>query len=112
MTRKNLSLFLIALCLAAVSFAGDHAHGSAKSCPMKDKKVAELAEVEMTGKIVCMSCNLAKEDECRKVFQASDEQKTLYDLCPNKEIKDLEEVSEHGEATVVVKGTMMKSTEG
>lgn len=86
-----------------------HDHGAA--CPMKEKKIASKNDVEMTGKLLCMHCNLHKEDKCRKVFQAADNSEKLYDICPSTEV-DLEKVSEEGSATVIIKGKLVKAEDG
>ncbi len=109
---------LIALCmgalLAAPAFAdscsmekdGEHA-----DCPMNGHEAVETTAVEMTGKVLCMHCNLHKEDSCRKVFQEEGKD-TLVDLCPKSDMKAIEAVSEHGDAILVVKGSLAKSEDG
>lgn len=95
---------------AADEKAGEaHEHGAA--CPMKDKKIASKNDVEMTGKLLCMHCNLHKEDKCRKVFQSADNAEKLYDICPGTEV-DLEQLSEEGAATVTIKGKLVKAEDG
>ncbi len=86
------------------------AHAASKECPMKGNETAK-SEVEMTGKVVCMHCNLKKESECRKVFQSSKDE-TLVNICPETDMKAIEAISEHGEALLVVKGEMCKAKDG
>lgn len=81
------------------------------ACPMKDKTVAEKTDLEATGKVLCMKCNLQKEASCRKVFQPAG-QEALYSVCPESDMAAIEKLSEHGEATLAVKGTMVKATDG
>ena len=88
-------LFAVALAFPSTGFGcgvkGDHAKGEGEhahkdACPMKDKKVAEKTEVAMTGQLLCMHCNLHKEEKCRKVFQSADNQEKLYNLCPGTKV--------------------------
>jgi hypothetical protein len=113
-------LFAVAFAFPAAGFAcgteGDHAKGEGEhahkaACPMKDKKVAEKTEVAMTGHLLCMHCNLHKEEKCRKVFQSADNQEKLYNLCPGAKV-DLEAIAEEGAATVSIKGHLVKAEDG
>lgn len=114
---KKLTVLLFVLLLAAVPALGEGCegenHGSdhAAACPMKGKKVAESKDVEMTGKVICMHCNLHKEDSCRKVFQ-SNKDEALINLCPMSDMKAVEAVSDHGEALLVVTGKLVKADDG
>ena len=113
-------LFAVALAFPSTGFGcgvkGDHAKGEGEhahkdTCPMKDKKVAEKTEVAMTGQLLCMNCNLHKEEKCRKVFQSADNQEKLYNLCPGTKV-DLEAIAEEGAATVSIKGHVVKAEDG
>lgn len=114
---KKLTILLCALAIAALpSFAGacesgNHDGDHAKACPMKGKKVASSSEVEVTGKLVCMHCDLHKEDSCRKVFQSASDQ-SIMDLCPMSDAKSVEALSAHGDAQFVVKGKLVKADDG
>lgn len=123
---KNRSLILIVVCALALAFpaaagadcgkhhgSGDHAEhaghaGHGKECPMKDKKITETSEVSLSGSLLCKHCDLHQAESCQKVFQASDEAKTVYELCPGSEI-DLEELEG---AEIVVSGKLMKAGDG
>ncbi len=118
---KKLTILLCALLLAALpsfaeacdseTHAGDHAGDHASACPMKGKKVAESSEVEMTGKVVCMHCDLHKEESCRKVFQSAKDQ-SIADICPMSDMKSVESVSEDGKALLLVTGKLVKAEDG
>lgn len=122
--RKLAVLSFVLLIVAAPGFAagcegvahdGDHKAGCAmaegKSCPMKGKKVVESSDVEMTGKVVCMHCDLHKEESCRKVFQSSKDE-AVIDLCPMTDMKAVEAVSDHGKALLLVTGKLVKAEDG
>lgn len=87
--------------------AADHAHGD---CPMKHAEAVSREEVELTGQLLCRHCNLHETDSCEKVFVSEDE--TRYALCPEGDIQAAESISEHGEATIVVKGMLMTLEDG
>lgn len=114
---KKLTVLLFVLLLAAVPAFGEGCEGKgsegdhAAACPMKGKKVAGSSEVELTGKVVCMHCNLHKEDSCRKVFQSAKDE-SLIDLCPMSDMDSVEAVSEHGTALLVVTGKLVKAEDG
>lgn len=114
---KKLTVLLFVLLLAAMPAFGEGCEGKsgegdhAAACPMKGKKVAGSSEVEMTGKVVCMHCNLHKEDSCRKVFQ-SEKDESLIELCPMSDMDSIETVSEHGSALLVVTGKLVKAEDG
>jgi hypothetical protein len=104
---------------AATSAEGEHACNheaktadAEKACPMKDKTAAETTALDATGKVLCMKCNLGKEKECRKVFQPASDTTALYTVCPMSDMAAIEKLSEHGEATLAVKGKMVKATDG
>lgn len=104
---------------AAKTAEGGHAcnHDATKAdaemaCPMKDKTAAETTDLDATGKVVCMKCNLGKEKDCRKVFQPAADTAALYSVCPMSDMAAIEKLSEHGEATLAVKGKMVKATDG
>lgn len=115
---KKLTISLCALLLVALpafsagacdskKHEGDHA----AACPMKGKKITESSDVEMTGKVVCMHCDLHKEESCRKVFQSSKDE-AVIDLCPMTDMKAIEAVSDHGKALLVVTGKLVKAEDG
>ena len=125
--KRNLTILALSIILAVPAAYGlcgeDGHHAKAKAehscaadadakhaCAMKDKKVASRTDVELTGKVLCMHCNLHQEDECRKVFQAADEK--LYDLCPKSDMKMLESLAEHGDAVLTIKGHVVKAEDG
>lgn len=122
--RKLTILSFVFLVFCAPSFAagcegaaqaGDHKAGCPmgdhdKACPMKGKKVAESSEVEMTGKLVCMHCDLHKEDSCRKVFQSSKDQ-AIIDICPMSDKKVLDAAGED-KSPVTVTGKLVKAEDG
>jgi hypothetical protein len=83
-----------------------------KACPMKDKTSAEMTDLNATGKVLCMKCNLKKETECRKVFQPAAAATALYSVCPDSDMAAIEKLSEHGEATLAIQGKMVKATDG
>ena len=78
------------------------AHAKNASCDMKDAK-----NVQLTGKILCKHCNLHQQETCEKVFQASNDEKTLYSLCKGSKV-DVAKVSEEGKATLKIKGKLVK----
>jgi hypothetical protein len=123
--RKLAILSFVFLAVCAPSFvaaceghadAADHkgaACGMAdheKNCPMKGKKVAESSDVEMTGKLVCMHCDLHKEDSCRKVFQSSKDQ-AIIDICPMTDKKVLDAAGDD-KSPVTVTGKLVKAEDG
>ncbi|MBI2212378.1 MAG: hypothetical protein HYU52_01925 [Acidobacteria bacterium] len=120
--RKFAILSFVLLMFSAPAFAagcegeshdGDHKAGCAmaegKTCPMKGKKVVESSDVEMTGKVVCMHCDLHKEESCRKVFQSEKDQAT-FDICPMSDMKSVEAAGE--KALVVVTAKLVKTDDG
>ncbi len=102
--------FIALLSLPALADESCSMEGSHDECPLKHAKVVSTEEVELTGQLLCRHCNLKETDSCEKVFvSASDER---FALCPAGDIKAAEAISEHGEATMVVKGSVMKLEDG
>jgi hypothetical protein len=118
-----LSFVLLAVCAPAfgagcegVAHDGDHKAGCAmadhgKSCPMKGKKVVESSEVELTGNVVCMHCDLQKEDSCRKVFQTASD-KSIIDICPMSDMKAVDAAGDGAKSAIVVSGKLVKAEDG
>jgi hypothetical protein len=104
MKRIVLALVTILAFAALVAYAGD----PKPTCPMA--KSAEGKAVEMTGKLLCKHCNLHQSESCEKVFQPSNDEKTLYAVCDKSKI-DVEKVSEEGTALLHIKGTLVKCAE-
>jgi hypothetical protein len=106
---KNLAitlvLFLACGALVAGEQHGSH-HGKGKGC---DMKAAEGKSVELTGTILCQSCDLKKSDTCAKVFQAADSDKTIYSICHGSKV-DVEALGEE-KATLKIKGKIVKCAE-
>ena len=106
--RKILTLLIASLSLFAFSaIAGEHDHGNEHSCPAAGKTVVEKVDIEMTGEVLCMHCDLHEADSCHKVFVASDEQETRYEICPEGAV-DI--TSTHG--PVIVVGKQLKTDDG
>ncbi len=102
--KKIVVAFVTILALAAlVAYAGDDKPG----CAMKS---TEGKSVEMTGKLLCKHCNLHQSETCEKVFQPSNDEKTLYAVCSHSKI-DVEKVSEEGTAVLQIKGKIVKCAE-
>lgn len=110
--KKLVLVIAVMLSLVALfAYAGDE---KGKSCPMGDKNSAEHAKameegkaVDMTGKLLCKHCNLHQQETCEKVFQPSNDEKTLYAVCDHSKV-DVEKVSEEGTAVLHVKGKLVK----
>ena len=104
---KNLAITLALLLACGALVAGEH-HGAnhGKSCDMKAK---EAKTVELTGTILCQSCDLGKSSECAKVFQVADAEKTVYSICHGSKV-DVEALGEE-KATLKIKGTLAKCPE-
>lgn len=103
-------VFLLSLPLMAGEGKSCSMEGAHDKCPVKHAKVVSTEDVEITGKLLCRHCNLAETDSCEKVFVSSDDERFM--LCPEGDVKAAEAISEHGEATMVVKGKMMKLEDG
>ena len=103
---KKLVITLAMLLACGALVAGEH-HGAnhGKSCDMK----AAGKTVELTGTILCQSCDLKKSDECAKVFQVADAEKTVYSICHGSKV-DVEALGEE-KATLKIKGTLAKCPE-
>ncbi len=86
---------------------GAEAHGK---CPLEHAKVVSSQEVEITGKLLCRHCNLKETDSCEKVFVSETDER--YALCPEGDLAAAESLSEHGEASMTVKGKVMKLEDG
>lgn len=84
--------------------------GAHDKCPVKHAKVVSTEDVEITGKLLCRHCNLKEADSCEKVFVSESDER--FALCPEGDVKAAESISEHGEATMVVKGKIMKLEDG
>lgn len=82
---------------------GDHA----SACPMKDKTVVETTDVEMSGEVLCMHCDLHKAESCHKVFVADGNEEVLYELCPESDV-DITEM--HG--GIALSGKLRKADDG
>ena len=80
--------------------AHEHSPDANKVCPLKDKKIRETRRVSLKGSLVCMSCDLKKEKECRKVFVSAEDEATIYTLCPETDLEGLEKASVNGPLTV------------
>lgn len=80
-----------------------------ENCPLKGKKIAETTDVALTGKLLCRKCNLNETKTCEKVFVSGE---TRYAVCLGGELKQAEAASEHGEATLEVKGSLVKAEDG
>ena len=123
---KSLAYSLsILLALAGLAIAGEgkscdpskEAHKAGEkaretsSCPMKDKKVSETKTVSLEGKLLCRKCNLKQTKSCEKVFQPAGSE-ALMAICPSSDVAAAEAVSEHGEAIIVIGGTMVEGEDG
>lgn len=103
--KKLVLAFVTILAFAAlVAYAGNQK----PACPAA--KSAEGKTVEMTGKLLCKHCNLHQTEMCEKVFQPSDDEKTLYAVCDKSKV-DVEKVSEEGTAVLHIKGKLVKCAE-
>lgn len=130
--KKMLLIAAILLAATTFSFAGegcDHAKATETAnakphegcnhdaesgeaaCPMKGHEVAESKEVTVEGKLLCRHCNLKETEVCEKVF-VPEGASTRYAVCPKSDLKAAEAVSNHGEATIVVTGKLMKAKDG
>ncbi len=105
---KKLALVLFAV-LALAAYADD----PKPSCSMEKEHHAQAAAapegkaVEMTGKLLCRHCNLHQSETCEKVFQPSNDEKTLYSVCSHSKV-DVEKVGEEGAAVLRIKGKIVK----
>ena len=130
---KRLGFLLLGiLVVAAFAFAGEpgscdhkasataqesHAEGEGhtcsmtehENCPLKGKKIAETTDVALSGKLLCRKCNLNETKTCEKVFVSGE---TRYAVCLGGELKQAEAASEHGEATLDIKGELVKAEDG
>lgn len=103
--------FILLLSLPLVAGEGKSCGmDSHDACPLEHAKVVSTEDVEITGKLLCRHCNLKETDSCEKVFVSNDDERFM--LCPEGDVKAAEAISEHGEATMVVKGKMMKLEDG
>lgn len=99
----------VLLLAAAILFAAVAVYATEeKACPMMQSSAGK--SVEMTGKLLCRHCNLHQTDTCEKVFQPSDDEKTLYAVCDKSKV-DVEKVSEEGTAVLHIKGKLVKCAE-
>ena len=114
MSTKSMRFMLVIAIVALFSMpvlAGegcdmDEKHGK---CPVEHAKVTSKEDVTLTGQLACRHCNLHETDSCEKVFITED---ARYQLCPEGDVKAAEAISEHGEATILVKGTVMNLEDG
>lgn len=109
MIRTLLVAVVIASSLPFALMAGS-GHGNT-ACPMDQQPIALTAEFSAEGRLLCMHCNLHREDSCRKVFQASGSPEELIDVCPSSKV-DLEAVSQEGAVDLRVAGKMVTSESG
>ena len=110
MKSKLLMIFVVTLALAAspiLADCGAHHGDHAKACPMKDKNVVETSDVEMSGEVLCMHCDLHKAESCHKVFVAGADEDTLYEICPESDV-DVTEMS----GRIDISGKMKKADDG
>ena len=99
MNRKLIIALVVATSLVvAPVIAGEHDHGNGDTCPASGKTIVDKAEVEMTGEVLCLHCDLDEADSCHKIFMAAGDDETRYELCPNAEV-DISTM--HGPITVV-----------
>ena len=116
MSKKWIHLMLIlgvAVLFSLPATAEESACGVDRShdeCPMKHAKIVSTEEIELTGKLLCRHCNLHETESCEKVFVSESDQR--YALCPSGDVKAAESISEHGEATMTVSGSVMKLEDG
>ena len=111
MKKTVLVLALVLGLTSLVAYAGD-----GKTCAMGHKAGHSMESdgkpFEMTGKLLCKHCNLHQTETCEKVFQPSNDEKTLYAVCDHSKV-DVEKVGEEGTAVLHVKGKLVKcSKEG
>ncbi|MDX1582547.1 MAG: hypothetical protein R3338_03015 [Thermoanaerobaculia bacterium] len=112
---RFLFAFMIIALFSLPAFAGGkhcaNKKASHKDCPMKNHAaVVSSEDVTLTGQLLCRHCNLHETDACEKVFVSEDD--TRYPLCPEGDIDAAQSISEHGEATIVVKGKVMELEDG
>lgn len=100
--KRAAALTLVFLFIAAGVVAGE-----GHSCKMAGDAAKA---VDMTGKLLCKHCNLHQQETCEKVFQPSNDEKTLYAVCSHSKV-DVEKVSEEGTATLHIKGKLVKCAE-
>ncbi len=109
MKKAVIALVAIFAFAALAAYAAEQKPSDSKpTCPMA--KSAEGRAVEMTGKLLCKHCNLHQSETCEKVFQPSDDEKTLYAVCDRSKV-DVEKVSEEGMAVLHIKGMLVKCAE-
>lgn len=95
------------LAIPAATVAGE----GHKGCPMKDSAVASSVAFSGEGRLLCMHCNLHREESCRKVYQAANDESELIEICPSTQV-DLEAVSREGDALLRIAGRMVTSEDG
>lgn len=116
MSKQWIHLMLIlgvAVLFSLPAAAGESACGLERShsgCPTEHARVVSTEEVELTGKLLCRHCNLHETESCEKVFLSESDER--YALCPSGDVKGAESISEHGEATLTVSGSVMKLEDG
>ena len=104
MKKAVLALATILVFAALAAYAED----PKPNCPMM--KAGEGKAVELTGKLLCKHCNLHQSETCEKVFQPSNDEKTLYAVCSHSKV-DVEKISEEGSAVLHIKGKIVKCAE-
>ncbi len=110
--KKLIFAFAIVFAIAALAAYADDPK---PSCPMMNDHHGQAAApegkaVELTGKLLCKHCNLHQSETCEKVFQPSNDEKTLYAVCSHSKV-DVEKVSEEGTAVLRIKGKLVKCAE-
>lgn len=115
MLKQSIRLVLVVAILSIATMplmAGEGCSTEKKhgSCPVEGAKTVSTEEVELTGKLLCRHCNLHEQDSCEKVFVSDADER--YVLCPAGEVKAAEKIAEHGEATLVVEGTVITLADG
>lgn len=119
MLKRSIRIAMVTgfvLLLSMPGMAGDKACGMGDDaaahgkCPLEHAKVVSTEDVEITGKLLCRHCNLKETDSCEKVFVSESDER--YALCPAGDVAAAESISEHGEASMVVKGKVMKLEDG
>jgi len=110
MKLRFLVVVILAFALVAtpvLADCGEHHGDHASACPMKDKEVVETTDVEMSGEVLCMHCDLHKADSCHKVFVANSDEETLYEICPDSDV-DITEM----QGSIALSGKLRKADDG
>lgn len=123
--KSLMSMFFVAALLApagAVVAGGGEGHSCSKEAHAGAEKshdchqrcdhaesLADAQKVELTGKLLCRHCNLHETSTCEKVFVTESDDR--FSLCPHSDLESLQELSDHGAATLVVSGVVMAHDE-